>query len=427
MNLSLTVYGEIALDLLVNSGGKIFDRCGGAGLYASVAAAKQGMKVDFLTIYNSKISDYQIFLWNSIGVSLEHAQKNENYDLPKYLVTGYKNYEKKISRPMNSFKNDYNYAAKVPNDSQGILIFPIGHTIPISMCEYAKNNNLLVFLDPKPNQESISDAKQVLEYTDVLLVNEDEAMLLSDTQSVSEAITVLSNTSVKYIVIKKGHQGCILIDKDRNITKIPSFKSNAICTLGSGDVFGGALASVFLETKDIKYSIEVASCIAASFIEHFEIEYMLNETALKIEMKERKRNDIEQPKEVIAYLAGPFFCEQETNWVNYVKRMLELRNIKILSPLHSNGIVKLDSDYTERKKIFNQDINLLDNANIVIALLDHDDPGTCFEIGYAFKNNIPVIGYKTASGHLNNMLYCGCKKIVHTIDELVEEVKRYGK
>lgn len=425
--MSLTVYGEIALDLLVSSESEISSRVGGAGLYASVAAAKQEIKVDFLTIYNSEISDYQIFLWNSMGVSLKYAKKDECYDLPKYLVTGYKNYEKKISRPMSSLKNDYNYSPEIPNDSQGILIFPIGHTIPVSVCKHAKDNDLLVFLDPKPNQKSIDDAKRALEYTDVLLVNEDEAMLLSETESISEAINALSQKNINYVIIKRGPKGCILIDKDKKITEIPSFKSNAVCTLGSGDVFGGAIAATFLETKDINYSIEIASCVAAKFIENFEIEYMLNKAARGIELEKRKKNDISELKEIVAYLAGPFFSEQETNWVNYVKKMLELRNISVLSPMHSNGIVKPDSSYTERKKVFDLDIQLLESANVVIALLDHNDVGTSFEIGYAYKNNLPVIGYKTSASPPNNMIYCGCDKIVDTIESLIEEVREHVK
>ncbi|SHJ56977.1 Sugar or nucleoside kinase, ribokinase family [Clostridium amylolyticum] len=423
--MSLAVYGEIALDLLVHSNNDIYNRCGGAGLYASIAAAKQDMKVEFLTVYNSEILDYQIFIWNSIGVTLDHALKNEEYELPKYLVTGYRNYEHKISRPMSFFKNNYNYYPEIPKKSQAILIFPIGHTIPLYMCEYAQNNNILVFLDPKPNEISINEAKKALKYTDILLVNEDEAMLLSNSRNIKDAINILSKERIKHIVIKRGIRGCILISEDRKITKIPSFRSNAICTLGSGDVFDGALAATFLETKDIVYSIEVASCLAASFIEKFEIERMPNKLAIKLELKERKRNSINKTKEVVAYLAGPFFSEQELYWVNYVKQMLELRKIKVLSPFHSNGIVKLDSTYEERKRVFNLDIELLEKANIVIALIDHNDPGTYFEMGYALKKGVPIIGYKTSVGGLNNMISCGCSAIVSNIDNLIEEVEKY--
>lgn len=425
--MDLTIYGEIALDLLLDYKSNIISRYGGAGLYAAMAAVKQGIKVDFLTIYNSEIDDYQISLWNCMGISLKLAEKKETYSLPKYLVTGFRNYQKKVSRPMSVLKNDYNYDPRLNKNCLGVLVFPIGHTIPIYMCKCAKNNHQIVFLDPKPNQASIDDAKDALKYTDILLVNEDEAMLISDTQSIKDSIYVLSQKNISYIIVKMGAKGCILVDKNGTVTKIPAFESSVVCTLGSGDVFGGALAANFLMTHDIYYSIKAASCIAADFIEHFEIEKILSRSALKAELQKRKEKENWQSKKVIVYLAGPFFSEQEINWVNYIKNILESRNIKVLSPLHDNGIIKYNSDNNERKRIFNLDIKSMESSDVIIALLDHDDTGTCFEIGYAFERNIPIIGYRTSKEHLNNMIYCGCNKIVDGIEELIQEVKKYGK
>lgn len=424
--MKLTVYGEVGKDILIVSEDEIHSRYGGAGLYASISAARQGADVEFLTIYNSNKDNYLISMCNILGISLESALMMEDYDLPKYLVTGYKNHEKKISIPMNEIKNDYNYRPFISQDSKGILVFPIGHTIPISLCKEAKSRNIPVFLDPKPNKESIEDAKKALKFVDMLLVNEDEAMLISNTNSTMDAIKVLSNQDLKYLIIKRGEKGCILIEKGKEVIEKLAFKSNAICTLGSGDVFGGALATTFIETGDINYSIEVASCLAADFIERNDPETMLNRAALKNNMSKRKLNENVEFKDISIYLAGPFFSEQEVYWVNYVRKELELRNIKVLSPLHENGIVALNSSYEERKKVYNLDIDLLEDADMVIALLDHDDPGTCFEIGYAVKKNIPVIGLRTSTEYLNNMIYCGCIKVFNSIEEIIEEVKTYA-
>ena len=265
-----------------------------------------------------------------------------------------------------------------------------------------------------------------LQYIDILLVNEEEAMLLADTENLDLAIEKLYSLGMRYIIIKRGVKGCFIVDNQKNIMKVPAYYSSAVCTLGSGDVFGGIAGITYLKTQDIWKSVEVASCFAAKFIESFIIELAFGEKALQNELKVRKKNIYNQDKKINIYLAGPFFSEQEISWINYVKRMLEIRGINVLSPMHENGIIKSDFTEEQQREVFKADIKLLEQSNLVVALIDYEDGGTCFEIGYAYKENIPVIGYKTSMNRLNNMLKFGCEKVVYTIEQLVEEIWKYG-
>lgn len=424
--MSLTIYGEIAKDILIDSkDGHIEIRNGGAGLYSTIAAHKQGSKVDFFTIYNQEINKYDLGLYEYMGISFEKALLSSNYVIPKYLVKGFKSCEKKVSIPINLEKLKCEYTPELSKESKGLLVFPLNYSIPIDLCREAKEKENIVFLDPKPNEKSIEDAKKCLRYVDILLVNEEESQLITETNTLSEAIECLSNLNLKYVVIKRGDKGCILINEQRKVKSIPAFNSNVKCTLGSGDVFGGVLAANYIENKDIEYSIKIASCAAANFIECNDIELMCDKRTLEKEVICRKENVM--LKKVKAYLASPFFSQQELNWVKYIKGVLEEVNIDVFSPFHENGLLKRNSSDILKKEVFDKDIEAIDKSDIIVALLDNNDTGTYFEIGYAYKNEIPIVGLKTSDSNLNNMILNSCSVIVNSVDELIYEVKKYEK
>ncbi|BFH60493.1 PfkB family carbohydrate kinase [Paenibacillus azoreducens] len=421
--MSLAIYGEIGIDFLLESNTKITHRIGGAGLYASVTAAKQGAEVDLLTVYGPEIEKYSIDFWGTMGVSTKQSLYLENYSVPRYIVTGYKAFEHKISTPMTDLKIGINYSPSLNNVCQGLLLFPVDHSFPESLCEQAFEIGLPIFLDPKPNEKSIRQARNILKYTTALLVNEEEALLLSETTNINEAIETLKNKGPKYIIIKQGHRGCILAYGNK-IIEVPAYKSNVICTLGSGDAFGGALAATFLETGDIEYSVQIANCVAANFIENLDIETVIDKAGVEKDIHLREKFVVDHVPSRKIYLAGPFFSDQEIQWVKHVSDRLENAKFTVLSPSRENGFISKSMSFEQREKIFQLDIELLNSCDIVVALLDHDDAGTCFEIGYAFEKGIPVYGFKTSQTDLNNMIQFGCKEITGNIEELIRTL--YG-
>lgn len=431
INIKLCIYGEIGIDILVDNNSKIISRWGGAGLYAALAAAKQKVDVEFLTVIGPEVNEYALNLWSSLGISFDLSQKSDNYCIPKYLVTGYKNYEKKVSRPMIDIQMGINYDPKLPEDCSAILIFPLDHSIPEGLCLEAYERNIPIFIDPKPNAKSIESAKRIMKYASMVLANEEEAMLLSCEKNLQQAERILKVSGPEYIVIKRGVKGCSIISEKNNLSvNIPAFSSNAVCTLGSGDVFGGVLSALFLKRNDIIYSSRMAACVAANFIEHYETESIIGTAAAEYDMKVRTINDIPIFNKKAIYLAGPFFCIQELEWVNNICCILENVGFRVFSPSRENGIISETSSNEQRKETFILDIELIEKSDIVVALLDQDDSGTYFEIGYAYKANKKIIGLKTSlnsSEGMNNMIVNGCNTICFSVDNLVNEVCKYAK
>ena len=426
--MSICIYGEIALDILLSSNKNIRFRKGGAGLYASLSAAKvSNKKINLLTILGPEIEPYDLAIWSRLGVSFSNSKKSTNYNISKYLVTGFENYGIKKSIPLETIKRNDIYNPDIPEDTEAILLLPINHSIPKELCRKAREVGATIFVDPKPNADSISDTKYLLEDIDVLLVNEEELFLLSLNNEIYNSISLLLEQGLKYIIVKRGIKGCIVAECGKKPINIPAFKSNAVCTLGSGDVFDGALISMYMETNNMEYSARFASFMAGLFIEEFEIEHMPSQLLVEEYLNKDDSFTYGDLREITVYLAGPFFSQQELLWVEYICEILEQRGLKVLSPSRENGIINPKTSQMERESIFNLDIEMINKSDVIIALLDSDDMGTSFEIGYSYSIKKPVIGLDTSGGVVNNMIRYGCDAICNNIEELISEVHRYAR
>lgn len=409
---------------MVEDASNIDCRWGGAGLYAALASARQGATTTLLTVYGPELPDYARGYWGDFGVFLDSAQWCSSLSLPKYIVTGFGQYGRKKSRPLNAVRLDTKYDPSLPDECDALLVFPINHSLPPALLNEAKKRHIPIFLDPKPNELSIADTQSLISFATCLLVNEEEAQKLTNKSDIHDAISSLKQLGIQQIIVKQGIRGCLVIDGEQE-ERVPAFKSKAKCTLGSGDVFGGALVTTYIRTKDLIYSVKFACCTAANFIEQCETEAILGKDAVLLDMKERAQIVVPDVSRQTIYLAGPFFSQQELHWVNSVCIALEDAGFKVHSPSRDNGIITELTTPEERKKIFQQDIRLLEESDIVVSLLDHNDSGTHFEVGYAHKMGIPVFALKTSTDFLNNMLQYGCTKICASLECLIEELYAY--
>lgn len=91
------------------------------------------------------------------------------------------------------------------------------------------------------------------------------------------------------------------------------------------------------------------------------------------------------------YIAGPLFTEGERYFLEKVEEVCSKKGFKTYLP-HRDINQKLDSD-----TVFSNDIRLLDETDIIIAVLDGPDidSGTAFELGYCYSKGKYLIGIKT--------------------------------
>jgi nucleoside 2-deoxyribosyltransferase len=92
------------------------------------------------------------------------------------------------------------------------------------------------------------------------------------------------------------------------------------------------------------------------------------------------------------FLAGPFFSDGEVERLERVKAALEAAGFEVYSTSHRNARINLDSarEKMARFRLLCGEIRKCDG---LFAVLDGRDPGTIWEMGYAFATGKPVIAF----------------------------------
>lgn len=144
----------------------------------------------------------------------------------------------------------------------------------------------------------------------------------------------------------------------------------------------------------------------------------------------------------LIYIAGPLFSQAERNFL--VMMTDELSRAASLDPITDFFLPHRDAGDIGRSgtksEIFYEDLKRLDEASIVIALLDGSDvdSGTAIEVGYAFAKGKKIFGlltdlraYSRREGEtymVNNMVWGACEEgqtIFSSLDKLAEALKLY--
>ena len=95
----------------------------------------------------------------------------------------------------------------------------------------------------------------------------------------------------------------------------------------------------------------------------------------------------------LAYIAGPLFNAAERAQAEGVEAICRRAGFQTFLPHRDGGLVGTRG--RTPAAIFRADLEGLKRANILVAILNGPavDPGTAWEIGYAYARGLAVIGY----------------------------------
>lgn len=214
------------------------------------------------------------------------------------------------------------------------------------------------------------------------VVNSREASLLSGSKDIQEIKKYFfEKEKAKVLVLKMGPKGALVTTSDGLESLIPVYKTNTVWPIGSGDVFAAVFAFHWFQSNDVIKAAKEASWQTASFSYSKDFQFSpieSNSEIVPLNIKKYPTGKI--------YLAGPFFTYAERWIVNEIRTSLIDMHLNVFSPWHDVG-------HGVANEVVSKDLDALNESALVFAVLDGLDSGTLFEIGYAVKMGIPVIGY----------------------------------
>ncbi len=118
------------------------------------------------------------------------------------------------------------------------------------------------------------------------------------------------------------------------------------------------------------------------------------------------------------YLAGPFFKPEQITTLNQIEFECDHIGLEYFSP-RIECMCPPDAPLKKRMETFDMNCQGILLSSFVLARIDDFDPGTIWEIGYAFAKNVPVYAFTTVPGRgLNLMLSQSCNGFLQGMDSV---------
>ncbi len=191
-------------------------------------------------------------------------------------------------------------------------------------------------------------------------------------------------------------------------------------SVGVGDVFNAIFISTSI-SPDMDKRMRLASLCAAKYAETMSYEkYQENALLIYKNIDELTglvgiRLPWEGRKDINIYLAAPDFPEVDTKLLDKLNECLMYHNFSPRLPIRENGIVPKGMSCKDEISIYQKDVSLLNDCDLLIAVLLYNDPGTLVELGMFKQIGKPTIIF-------NPYKYCDNMFVRHTPDYLCSTI-----
>jgi ribokinase len=163
--------------------------------------------------------------------------------------------------PWDKIKSKWLYIAPLSGKSRKIFK---------SIVDFGFKNKIKIAVNPGNSQIKMPDIRKIIEKTDVLFLNQEEASLLTKIpyNKEKEIFEKISGFYPGIFVMTKGRRGAIA-SQGENRYQVKVLKSKIKDRTGAGDSFASGFVSGIIEKNDIEYALQLASANATNCLEQW--------------------------------------------------------------------------------------------------------------------------------------------------------------
>ena len=288
MTETILIIGSISLDTIENNRGKREDLIGGSTTYATVAAGRL-VPVNVVGVIGNDFPDEGLKIYkryaNSL-VDLECKEGNtfrwggrygENMDSRETLFTD-----------LGVFSDFSPRLSTVNKNVSNVFLANIHPSLQLSVINQMAGKHLIVtdtmnlWIETTKNK-----LLKVLKKSDILLINESEAELISGTNNIDRSAVQLQGLGPSTVVIKKGSSGVVLFHGEEKVSIGAYPVKDVIDTTGAGDTFGGGFVSALASGGTFRDALIKGSALASICVEGFGVESLLEVNLEEIKKREK--------------------------------------------------------------------------------------------------------------------------------------------
>ena len=288
MTETILIIGSIALDTIENNRGKREDLIGGSTTYATVAAGRS-VPVNVVGVIGNDFPDEGLKIYQRYANSLVDLQckegntfrwgsrYGENMDSRETLFTD-----------LGVFSDFSPRLSTVNKNVSNVFLANIHPSLQLSVINQMAGKPLIVtdtmnlWIETTKNE-----LLEVLKKSDILLINESEAELITGTNNIDRSAVQLQGLGPSTVVIKKGSSGAVLFHGEEKVSIGAYPVKDVIDTTGAGDTFGGGFVSALASGGTFRDALIKGSALASICVEGFGIESLLEVNLEEIKKREK--------------------------------------------------------------------------------------------------------------------------------------------
>ena len=246
---------------------------GGGGTNTAVAFSRLGHKVGFIgKLGQGTNSDFihKNLVKEKVDLLCGHGNGNAGYSIildtlehDRTILThkGINDKLKIKDIPFGKLKAKWLYFSAMMGESFKTLE---------KLAEYAQKKKIKIAFNPSTYlaEKGKSYLKKILERTELLVLNLEEASLLVGKDSPENLLSKLKELGPKIVAITDGHNKLYAADNNHIYIAIPP-PSKRVDTTGAGDAFAASFVSGLIRQNDIEFAIKLGITNAQSVISHY--------------------------------------------------------------------------------------------------------------------------------------------------------------
>lgn len=286
------VVGSVAFDTIENANGRVKRVLGGAASYASVCASYFAQP-SVVAVVGTDFTDADRAPFVKRGVDLSGLEVKEgktfhwggSYD---------KDFNTAVTKftDLNVFKDFNPVLSAEQKNAKAVFLANIDPELQLSVLKQVKKPRLVACDTMNYWISSKKEALlEVVKRIDIFFLNETEARQLTGEYNLIKAGRMLLSKGVKYVIIKLGSNGSMLVSK-KGIAQLPPYILEHVHdTTGAGDTFGGGFTGYLASQKNwntlqsIKRAMMIGNVMASFTIESFSVNRLANLTRRDIKKR----------------------------------------------------------------------------------------------------------------------------------------------
>jgi sugar/nucleoside kinase (ribokinase family) len=276
---SLLVVGSVALDYLETPLGKMDRALGGAATFISIAASYLTKDVRFVGIVGDDFPEEHTAYLRSRGINLlglEHASGKTFSWGGRYHDD--MNNRDTLFTELGVFETFHPVIPEPWRESDFVVLGNIHPSLQLEVLDQIEEPKLVV-CDTMNLWINISrdELLQTINRVDVLILNDEEARMLTDERNIFSAGKKILTLGPSVVVIKKGEHGAVMMSQDA-IFAVPAYPLETLTDpTGAGDSFAGGFTGWLAKTNDLsignmRKAVVYGSILASFCVEQFSIE-----------------------------------------------------------------------------------------------------------------------------------------------------------